>query len=150
MDRLYLSYAFRLTFFGNTEACTPSRFLNDLPGELLHGTGSARQRREQTVQRVTSWSWPGKTTPSPTVAPAKPDGRLPQPRHLQADETAEPATARAGQPKHHTGQKVRHARFGEGTVIESKVVGNDEEVHVAFPDLGVKKLVASFANLEII
>jgi hypothetical protein len=35
-------------------------------------------------------------------------------------------------------------------VVDSKVVGNDEEVHVTFPDLGVKKLVASFANLEIV
>jgi DNA helicase II / ATP-dependent DNA helicase PcrA len=144
MDRLYLSYAFRRTFFGNTEPCTPSRFLSDLPGDLLQGSGSARQRREQTVQRLTSWQWS-----SPAPSQPQPDNRLPRPRHLQED-TAEPATTRAGQPRHHTGQKVRHARFGEGTVIDSKVVGNDEEVHVAFPDVGVKKLVASFANLEII
>jgi DNA helicase II / ATP-dependent DNA helicase PcrA len=150
MDRLYLSHAFRRTFYGNTEACTPSRFLSDLPGELLQGAGSAKTRREQTVQRVTSWSWSGKTAASPTAATSGPDDRLPQPRHLQAEETAELATARAGQPRHRTGQKVRHARFGQGIVIESKVVGSDEEVHVAFPDVGVKKLVASFANLEIV
>ena len=49
-----------------------------------------------------------------------------------------------------TGQKVRHAKFGEGIVIESKHTGNDEEVSVAFKDIGIKRLAASFAKLEII
>ena len=52
--------------------------------------------------------------------------------------------------KYKTGQKVRHKKFGEGTVIESKLTGNDEEVSVAFADVGVKRLAASFANLEIL
>ncbi|OUC07339.1 hypothetical protein RY27_15475, partial [Litorilinea aerophila] len=43
---------------------------------------------------------------------------------------------------------VRHARFGVGTVIESTRVGDDEEVTVAFPGIGVKKLLASLAGLE--
>ncbi|MEZ4517856.1 MAG: hypothetical protein R3C44_13910 [Chloroflexota bacterium] len=45
---------------------------------------------------------------------------------------------------------MRHAKFGEGTVIESKVTGNDEEVSVAFPSTGIKRLAASFAALEIV
>jgi DNA helicase-2/ATP-dependent DNA helicase PcrA len=45
---------------------------------------------------------------------------------------------------------VRHKKFGEGTVIESKLTGNDEEVAVAFAEVGVKRLAASFANLEIL
>jgi DNA helicase II / ATP-dependent DNA helicase PcrA len=149
MDRLYLSYAFRRTFFGNTEGCTPSRFLSHIPNDLLQGAGSAQKRREQTVQRVTSWHWSGQSAPQPPAASPRQDSRLPRPRHLQED-TAEPTPARAGQPKYKSGQQVRHARFGVGMVVDSKVVGNDEEVHVTFPDLGVKKLVASFANLEIV
>jgi DNA helicase II / ATP-dependent DNA helicase PcrA len=149
MDRLYLSYAFRRTFFGNSEACTPSRFLSHIPGDLLQGAGSAKKRREQTVQRVTSWHWTSQPTPQTPAASSQPDNHLPRPRHLQED-TAESITTRSGQPKYKSGQKVRHPRFGEGMVIDSKVVGNDEEVHVTFPDLGVKKLAASFANLEIV
>ena len=38
--------------------------------------------------------------------------------------------------------------FGEGMVVSSKLIENDEEVTVAFPGKGVKKLLASFANLE--
>jgi DNA helicase-2/ATP-dependent DNA helicase PcrA len=47
-----------------------------------------------------------------------------------------------------TGDKVRHPKFGQGMVIESIVVGGDEEVTVAFEHQGLKRLLASFAHLE--
>ncbi len=43
---------------------------------------------------------------------------------------------------------MRHGKFGEGTVIESKVTGGDEEVTVAFPGIGIKRLAAGVAKLE--
>lgn len=46
------------------------------------------------------------------------------------------------------GQRVRHAHFGEGIVVSSKLVEGDEEVTVAFAGKGVKRLLASFANLQ--
>jgi DNA helicase-2/ATP-dependent DNA helicase PcrA len=46
------------------------------------------------------------------------------------------------------GQKVRHGTFGDGIVVSSKLVENDEEVTVAFTGKGVKRLLASFAKLE--
>ena len=46
------------------------------------------------------------------------------------------------------GQKVRHGTFGDGIVVSSKLVENDEEVTVAFAGKGVKRLLASFAKLE--
>ena len=52
--------------------------------------------------------------------------------------------------RYKTGQRVRHSKFGEGTVIESKLTGGDEEVTVAFPGIGIKRLAASIAALEII
>ena len=47
-----------------------------------------------------------------------------------------------------TGDQVLHPRFGRGMVIESVIVGDDEEVTVAFEDQGLKRLLASFARLE--
>jgi DNA helicase-2/ATP-dependent DNA helicase PcrA len=47
-----------------------------------------------------------------------------------------------------TGDQVRHPKFGQGMVIESVVVGGDEEVTVAFENQGLKCLLASFARLE--
>jgi DNA helicase-2/ATP-dependent DNA helicase PcrA len=66
---------------------------------------------------------------------------------LKDDKVKRPS---AGEPEFKTGQKVRHSKFGEGIVIESKLTGSDEEVIVAFSELGVKKLVASLAKLEIV
>ena len=50
--------------------------------------------------------------------------------------------------KFSAGQKVRHAQFGEGIVVSSRIAGDDEEVTVAFPGKGVKRLLANFAKLE--
>jgi DNA helicase-2/ATP-dependent DNA helicase PcrA len=52
-----------------------------------------------------------------------------------------------GVTRYRTGQKVRHGKFGDGIVIESQSTGADEEVTVAFSDVGIKRLAASFANL---
>ena len=54
-----------------------------------------------------------------------------------------------GERRYRDGDRVRHAAFGEGTVVSSKLTRDDEEVTVAFPDRGVKVLLASLANLEI-
>jgi DNA helicase II / ATP-dependent DNA helicase PcrA len=43
---------------------------------------------------------------------------------------------------------VKHAAFGEGVVIETRLERNDEEVTVAFKKAGIKRLLASFANLQ--
>ena len=45
-------------------------------------------------------------------------------------------------------QSVQHPTHGVGTVIDSIVVGRDEEVTVAFPGVGIKKFLASMANLK--
>lgn len=169
MDRLYISHAFRRLGYGGWDVSVPSRFLQDLPADLVEG-GSAQQRRQQTKTKASSWEWSSSSSgssswstprPSPTpaasrrtIAAAKPEKALPTPNYLrtgianddhEADTATSPKTAR-----YKTGQKVRHAKFGAGTVIESKTTGNDEEVSVAFPEYGIKRLAASFANLEIL
>ncbi len=170
-DRLYLSHVFRRTTYGETEVAAPSRFLNDLPSELVDSESSSK-RRQQTKARASSWNqsstdgWglggrsaatsssgsrrrqpaasyqPPKANRVPTPKP------LPKPRHYGGSSDPEPARPAAAEPQYRTGEKVRHAKFGEGTVIESKVTGNDEEVSVAFQGHGVKRLAASFAKLE--
>ena len=176
-DRVYLSHAFRRTFYGETEIAIPSRFLRDIPMELVEGA-TAKKRRQETKTRASSWQWgsgsqsrssgasrstswsggsnrstgarrSGVKRPSPPQStPQPPKRNLPKPKYLQdfGDEIdSAPRTA-----KYKSGQKVKHAKFGEGTVIESKLVGNDEEVSVAFPGVGIKRLAASFAKLEIV
>ena len=60
-----------------------------------------------------------------------------------------PATSVPGQHRFTDGQKVRHAVFGEGQVVSSRLTRDDEEVTVAFPEQGIKKLMASLAKLDV-
>jgi DNA helicase-2/ATP-dependent DNA helicase PcrA len=56
---------------------------------------------------------------------------------------------RADSPELKPGDRVRHAQFGSGVVVNCKAVSGDREVLVAFTGgVGVKKLLLSFANLE--
>ncbi|MBE5737351.1 MAG: ATP-dependent DNA helicase PcrA [Clostridiales bacterium] len=52
--------------------------------------------------------------------------------------------------KYHSGVKVKHVKFGEGTVIAVKGEGDNIIVDVAFPGVGIKSLSAKFAPMEII
>ena len=57
-----------------------------------------------------------------------------------------------GERRYRDGDRVRHARWGDGIVINSKLTRDDEEVQVAFkdPQVGRKTMLASLANLEVI
>jgi hypothetical protein len=61
-----------------------------------------------------------------------------------------PASAVPGEHRYRDGQKVRHKVFGEGQVVTSRLTRDDEEVTVAFPRQGIKKLMASLAGLEVL
>jgi DNA helicase-2/ATP-dependent DNA helicase PcrA len=55
-----------------------------------------------------------------------------------------------GQRRYRDGDRVRHHAFGDGRVVTGKLTRDDEEVTVAFPDRGIKTLLASLANLEVL
>ncbi|MCS7038430.1 MAG: ATP-binding domain-containing protein, partial [Caldilineales bacterium] len=59
-----------------------------------------------------------------------------------------PRVAVSGPMRFQPGQQVRHPQFGLGIVMTSRRVGDDEEVSVAFPRFGVKRLFVSLARLE--
>ncbi len=80
------------------------------------------------------------------VAPVGRPGQLPSrlpPRPVSAPRVRVP-----GERLFRDGDRVAHARFGEGVVVTSKLTRDDEEVTVAFRNGGVKTLLASMANLE--
>jgi DNA helicase-2/ATP-dependent DNA helicase PcrA len=57
-----------------------------------------------------------------------------------------------GERRYRDGDRVRHARFGDGIVVMSKLTRDDEEVTIAFKDasVGRKTMLASLANLEVL
>jgi DNA helicase-2/ATP-dependent DNA helicase PcrA len=134
-DRLYLLRAFRRSLYGDSSLSNPSRFLEDIPDRLLAGNlARKKSTAERMYEKATTWD-------------ATPRRRS---FHLSsASERAPEPPDRIG-GRHKSGQRVRHAQFGEGIVVESKVVSGEEEVIVAFDGVGIKRLAASIANLEIV
>jgi DNA helicase-2/ATP-dependent DNA helicase PcrA len=66
--------------------------------------------------------------------------------------TRPPRPVIPGERQFRDGDRVRHARWGDGIVVTSKLTRSDEEITVAFKDasVGRKTMLASLANLEII
>jgi DNA helicase-2/ATP-dependent DNA helicase PcrA len=124
-QRLYLVRAFRRSLGGHNP---PSRFLADIPPHLV----TARER---------------------AVAGLPSRHRLSS-AHPELAEGAEPAEAAAEGPPvdidaFRAGERVRHAKFGEGIVVSCQEASGDLLVTVAFKgDAGLKRLLASFAALE--
>ncbi len=52
------------------------------------------------------------------------------------------------QPQYKPGMSVRHPSWGEGMVLNSRIQDDDEVVDIFFQDVGLKKVMAAFANLE--
>ena len=111
-DRLFLTYAFRRTRYGESEPADPSRFLDDIPPELVSGSWGRKQGAGGRKQEA--------------------GGARGTIRNLQFC----------------AGQRVYHATFGEGVVMESRADRGDELVTVIFEGAGKKRLLASLAPLE--
>ena len=127
-ERLYVTFASRRTIFGNIQINPPSRFLRDIPLELLAVPAGAR---------IPSFARTRKTELSSygAVAPKLPTKAI-------------KPVAGAGAPPFKPGEKVKHAVFGQGIVVGCTGVGDDAQATVAFPNVGVKKLVVGYARLE--
>lgn len=158
IDRVYLTRTFRRTLWGNSDVAVPSRFLQDLPADVVESAAGSHSSRQQSQSRMTSWNWSnpdnaprGRSTHRARASRPTTEYRPRQP--LPPSRSAQPERERQSAPiqaQFKTGQRVRHSKFGEGIVIESKLTGNDEEVTVAFSAAGIKRLAASFAKLELL
>jgi DNA helicase II / ATP-dependent DNA helicase PcrA len=181
-QRLYLLHAFRRSLWGGVEVQTPSRFLDEIPPDLLSGMVDRRRRRQASYERATSWAsddapstlrprrsaetrnpytWtrpddqnrgpkPGKAVYwSPGSSPAGEAGSARPSRAGAGVEQGAIAADFAGHtPQFQRRDSVQHAKFGVGMVIESNLTRDDEEVTIAFPGVGIKKLLVSLAGLK--
>jgi DNA helicase-2/ATP-dependent DNA helicase PcrA len=120
---LYLLHAYRRrTYSGMYENSTPSRFLADIPKDMLKRPGKRTSSRPSLQSLIDS------------------------PRSQTA--TRRRDTAPSGELRFRPGQRVTHGTFGEGVVINSRIVEDDEQVVVNFTEKGEKTLLASFAGLR--
>ena len=119
-ERLYLLRPFRRSQWGMSDVAEPSRFLADLPDEAVDGKP---KKNRDVMKDVTSWGG-GSTSSVKRPTPASSD------------------------TKFKPGDKVTHPRFGEGLVLRSTRVRDDEEVEVFFVNAGGKRLSAELSGLK--
>jgi DNA helicase-2/ATP-dependent DNA helicase PcrA len=153
-ERLYLLHAFRRSVYGNSEPGDASRFLADIPPELLNPESLQSSRlnsRPTGLRQKESWDdddWEGEVKES--QEPLSESAKSPLAAPKQAFSAFKPPlTSRPPAPptEFKAGDRVQHPSFGTGVVISSKISGTDEEVQVAFEGVGVKRLIARFARL---
>ena len=128
-ERLFLSAAKRRMLRGQTQYNRRSRFIDEIPGQYL-----------DTEQRVSE-----QRVVKNTERPAKYQygAKAGKPYNL-SDFKVKPV----GELDYQVGDRVKHIKFGVGTVQEITKGGRDFEVAVEFDRVGRKKMFASFAKLK--
>ena len=140
--RLYLTHAWSRNLFGSRQYNPPSRFLDEIPGELVDRKGSvdtgADEGRAHSTDRGGDW----KTAPVPdfrgkgrSVASRASDALRPPERQPNVTHDFS------------IGDDVVHPVFGEGVIIDVKGAGEKAEATVRFVDRGTKVLALAWAPL---
>jgi DNA helicase-2/ATP-dependent DNA helicase PcrA len=129
MQRLYLTHAESRRIFGRTSYREPSRFLSELPPGAVEDVRPriSVSRPLYAPERAAFF------VPSQADAPRRRSRAVPIP--------GEELPMRLG-------ARVRHPKFGEGTILRFEGQGESRQVHVNFEDVGQKILMFSLARLE--
>jgi DNA helicase-2/ATP-dependent DNA helicase PcrA len=192
MDRLVLTRAVYRRRYGTDmpEASVPSRFLEEIPAELMEALGTTRVGRTFLSDNARGYSR-GRATGATDRHSQRPRTGLSEPHaphyaYEDEDQSApwmeKPGRAAAStSPKYNSigniaeffasrgkkfsvpkvpveepkgrrgfrpGQKVKHPKYGEGTVYQREGEGEEAKITVQFPRFGLKKLVEKYAHLE--
>ena len=135
MKQLTLTCARRRMVRGETQYNKMSRFLKEIPADLLStGMRFEREEKEEEAPRQSSWQ------------------QARQAFHTKAFSSPRPVqqfkVAGGNGPGYDVGDRVRHVKFGEGLVTAIVEGGRDYEVTVEFDSAGTKKMFAAFAKLQ--
>jgi DNA helicase-2/ATP-dependent DNA helicase PcrA len=130
MQQLYLSHARRRRIYGDFKQNPPSRFLAEIPTRLLAGAASSALHAPAAHNLASVFE---QLEPDPFE-----EGDFFE--DVQVVPEAEEGLC--------VGLRVRHVKFGVGTVRRLEGAGDQQKVVVQFPSVGLKKLLVKFAGLE--
>jgi DNA helicase-2/ATP-dependent DNA helicase PcrA len=138
-ERLYLTHSWSRLLFGSIQQSFPSRFLKEIPDELVEDVGEGivigAGRSSANSPRWANESGASRSA----LSGAGTSSRAPQPA---------PASSGAERLGLVPGDAVVHARFGEGVVIEVEGEGDDARATICFPDHGEKRFLLALSPLE--
>ena len=118
-EQLYITHTFSRMLFGQTTYNKLSRFVGEIPTELVDGF---KKTVQAPIHKQTQSSNNFFTPPKPTI-------------------TSKPIATFS------IGEMVHHKKFGNGTILKATQVGNDCHLEIAFDSVGTKNLMAAYANL---
>ena len=142
-ERLYLCHAWSRMLFGATDYYPPSRFLAEIPEELVHvlGGGAERGRTYGTRRRDPRRAPPRGGRGGDAAVTAPPSG-------MGSGTVSGPVGARGAEGIGlRVGDDVSHEKFGEGVILELAGEGDKAEAVVHFRDVGEKRLLLAWAPL---
>ncbi|SFB23534.1 MULTISPECIES: DNA helicase PcrA [unclassified Bacillus (in: firmicutes)] len=144
-QHLYITNAQMRTLFGRTNMNPPSRFIKEIPEDLLEGVEPAVNSRPSPFGSSTgsrSGSFGGSNRPTSFSTPAR-TGARPTPVTRASN-----ASTGGDTEGWKVGDKAAHGKWGTGTVVSVKGEGEGTELDIAFPSpTGIKRLLAKFAPI---
>ena len=151
-ERLFLSHAWSRSLFGTTNYNPPSRFLDEIPAELMqeiggprtYGRSSARAQRDDWAHRGERRTAGLGRHASDTDAHRE---RVVE-AALAAGRRATPQPTHADRLALNLGDDVRHAKYGDGVVVGLRGSGEDTEARIRFPDVGEKSFILAWSPVE--
>ncbi len=174
---LYLTCAKRRTIFGSTSYNAVSRFVKEIPKELIHGYEDVLEFKKYNTEFDESeqnWKYGNnRLSGSSSIKTYKVDDYNINFNIAKSSENKQSSSGSKGTngiafrtgneflksivsknevdiSKYKIGQRVFHKKFGEGTINNLEEEGLDYKVDIKFDKVGNKRLMAKFAGLEII
>ncbi len=132
---LFITLANKRTLFGYTSYNKPSRFLSEIPKELV----KQNVEKEEKVNNIAKSKF--------DITKSKFNFRTAE---SFLDNIKVRNTSTVDLSKYKVGQNIFHKKFGEGVIVALEPENDDIKVDIEFNKVGHKRLMAKFANLEII
>jgi len=133
-ERLYLTSTQSRTLFGNTTYNKVSRFIREIPEELLDDVNEAEKRRSAGLRQLNIQS---QVREKPSFGVPKAFGTV----------TPVPVKKASADGSFNVGDKVSHKKFGAGIITKIEKEKDDYKLEIFFEKAGMKRLMAAFANL---
>ncbi len=163
MESLHLTHAWSRTLFGGTQYNPPSRFLDEIPPELISEVGGRGRssRGGRTYSPGGSTGRSGRRSGRGDHPEGRTFGRGDRSERSRIDEgrdrivenalaarDRQPTTSGAESAGLRIGDDVVHATFGEGVVLDIEGSGDKAEATIRFADVGEKRLLLSWSPLQ--
>ena len=156
-QNLFISCARQRTIFGSTSCNQVSRFVKEIPKELMDGFDETFEDKPQKTYEDYQYEW--KYGNSHVTSYKSDEVKSAKPAMQYNFRTAEsflnnlnkkPASASVDVSIYRAGQRVYHKKFGEGRINYVEAEGDDAKVDITFNKIGHKRLMAKYAGLEVL